>query len=260
MLYEVGADALESLIATDISVFTFVKHYQLLLVFNTHLPAFRDSRVRRAFNPAVNRKEMIADGLKVTVPSSGLIWPNHWALQPDNSAFLFDSREAFGTLRQRKIKFVCLVTPEFERVALVLKRQLEAVGVEMNLREISLENLDGILLKGDFEAVLTEFISAPSLFRVYRLWHSRGLFQGHGDRLMGPLDRIRFSTSDDDYRAVNGLQEAVLQDPPAVFLAWSERARAVNRRFDVHVEPGRDILTTLRLWRPTNDFQSVGRN
>src|SRR5207247_5729894 len=33
MLYEVGADALESLTgATDISVFTFVKRYQLLLV------------------------------------------------------------------------------------------------------------------------------------------------------------------------------------------------------------------------------------
>jgi hypothetical protein len=56
------------------------------------------------------------------------------------------------------------------------------------------------------------------------------------------------------------LQEVAVEDPPAVFLAWGQRARAVSRRFEVHVEPGRDILTTLRLWRPTNDRQYVGRN
>jgi peptide/nickel transport system substrate-binding protein len=265
MLYEVGADALESLSgATDISVFTFVRHYQLLLVFNTHLPAFREPGIRRALNLAVNRNEVISDGLNGHgTASSGLIWPNYWALQQGHSTLSFNSREASATLRVRKIKFVCLVPPEFERVALVLKRQLEAVGVEMTLREISLENLDEALLKGDFDAVLTELVSGPSLFRVYRVWHSQGELRGKfgNDHLDAALDRIRFSASDDDYQvAVRDFQEVVVQDPPAVFLAWSERARAVNRRFNVHVEPGRDILATLRLWRPTNDFQSVGRN
>jgi MarR-like DNA-binding transcriptional regulator SgrR of sgrS sRNA len=265
MLFEVGADALESLTgATDVSVFTFVKHYQLLLVLNTQLPMFRQAGVRRALNLAANRNEVIADGLNGHgVASSGLIWPNYWALQPGHPAFSFDPREASGTLKLRKIKFVCLVPPEFERVALVLKRELEAVGVEMNLREISLENLDEALVKGDFDAVLTELVSGPSLFRVYRVWHSQGELRGKigSDHLDAALDRIRFSASDDDYQvAIRDFQQAVVQDPPAVFLAWSERARAVNRRFDVHVEPGRDILATLRLWRPTNDFQSVGRN
>ena len=31
-------------------------------------------------------------------------------------------------------------------------------------------------------------------------------------------------------------------------------------RFAVPVEPGRDILTTLRLWRPADELQYVGRN
>ena len=265
MLYEVGLDALESLTgATDVSVFTFVRHYQVLLIFNTDLSMFREAMIRRAFNQAINRDDVIAGGLNGHgLPSAGLVWPNHWAFQTDKATPSFDSRKASATLRPRKIKFVCLVPPELERTALVLKRQLEAVGVEMNLRETSLENLDSVLLKGEFDAVLTEFISGPSLFRVYRLWHSQGLLQGHvgNGHLDDALDRIRFSTSDDEYQiAVRGFQEAVVQDPPAIFLAWSERARAVNRRFDVQVEPGRDILTTLRLWRPTNDFQSVGRN
>ena len=49
------------------------------------------------------------------------------------------------------------------------------------------------------------------------------------------------------YRAgVAAFQRAIVDDPPAIFLAWSERARAVSTRFDVPVEPGRDILSTLR--------------
>jgi hypothetical protein len=207
---------------------------------------------------------VIADGLNGHgVASSGLIWPSYWALQPNNPPLPFNSHRASEILRPLKIKFVCLVPPEFERVALVLKRQLEAVGVEMDLRETSLEHLDEAILKGDFDTVLTEFVSAPSVFRVYRIWHSQSVFQGHvgNAHLDDALDRIRFSTSDDEYQvAVRAFQASVIEDPPAVFLAWSERARAVNQRFDVHIEPGRDILTTLRLWRPTGDFQNVGRN
>jgi peptide/nickel transport system substrate-binding protein len=265
MLYEVGADALESLTgATDISVFTFVKRYQLLLVFNNNLPIFREARVRRALNLAVDRNQVIADGLHGHgIPSTGLIWPNYWALRPDNSTFPVDPRAASGTLKLLKLKFVCLVPSEFERVALVLKRQLEAVGVEMDLRETSLESLDEALLTGGFDAVLTEFISGPSIFRLYYVWHSQGLFKGSvgNHRLDESLDRIRFSKSDDEYQAaVRDFRETGIQDPPAVFLAWSERARAVSNRFKVQIEPGRDVLTTLRLWRPAGDVQSVRRN
>jgi hypothetical protein len=98
---------------------------------------------------------------------------------------------------------------------------------------------------------------------VYRAWHSQSDFGANigNDRVDAALDRVRFATSDDEYQvAVRDFQGAVRQDPPAVFLAWSERARAVSRRFDVPVEPGRDILTTLRLWRPSSDLQFAGPN
>ncbi|OFW30199.1 MAG: hypothetical protein A3G76_14370 [Acidobacteria bacterium RIFCSPLOWO2_12_FULL_65_11] len=133
----------------------------------------------------------------------------------------------------------------------------------MELREISLETLDQDLLAGNFDAVLTEFISGPSFFRVYAVWHSRGLLRGSvgNDHVNAALDLVRHATSDNEYRAaIAGFQEAVKDDPPAVFLAWSQRARAVNRRFDVVAEPGRDILTTLRLWRPVVGDLTVNRN
>ncbi len=65
------------------------------------------------------------------------------------------------------------------------------------------------------------------------------------------LDSIRHAADDDAYRAgVAAFQRALADNPPAIFLAWSERARAVSTVFDVEVEPGRDPLSTLRLWRP----------
>jgi hypothetical protein len=75
------------------------------------------------------------------------------------------------------------------------------------------------------------------------------------------LDQIRHARSDNDYRsAVATFQKLAVEEPPAIFLAWSERARAVSRRFDVAPEPGRDILTTLRLWRPVAGDKIASRN
>ncbi|MDO8793799.1 MAG: ABC transporter substrate-binding protein [Vicinamibacterales bacterium] len=264
MLYEVSPDALESLAgANNVSLFTFVRRYQLLVFFNTDIPVFRDATVRRALNLAIDRDNLIAEGLKGHgVPSSGLIWPNYWAFQRP-STISFDLQAADTTLRARRISFVCLVAPEFERVALVVKRQLETVGVDMRLREAPMENLMEALVKRDFDALLADTISGPSLFRIYRAWHSQGSLGGGvgNNHLDSALDLIRFAESDAEYRtAVDEFDKAVTQDPPALFLAWGERARAVSRRFDVPVEPGRDVLTTLRLWRPANDFQYVDRN
>ena len=46
------------------------------------------------------------------------------------------------------------------------------------------------------------------------------------------FDQINASANDDEYRAgVAALQRAIYEDPPAIFIAWSERARAVSTRF-----------------------------
>jgi len=64
---------------------------------------------------------------------------------------------------------------------------------------------------------------------------------------------VRYAASDDDnLNGITAFQQAVDDDPPAIFLAWMERARAVSKRFVVPAaEPGRDVLSTLRLWKPS---------
>jgi len=113
--------------------------------------------------------------------------------------------------------------------------------------------------------MLVDPISGPSMFRSYRSWHSGGsaAIKPIESRLIdAALDRVRHAASDDEYRAgVTAFQQAIVDDPPAIFLAWGERARAVSRRFDVPVpEDGRDVLSTLRMWRPAPRQQIASRN
>jgi hypothetical protein len=53
------------------------------------------------------------------------------------------------------------------------------------------------------------------------------------------------------------LQRALIDDPPALFLVWNERSRAVNSRFQVVEEPGRDPLHTIWQWTENTDRRPV---
>jgi hypothetical protein len=96
------------------------------------------------------------------------------------------------------------------------------------------------------------------------MWRSGGLGHTGGNgtpALDVALDRIRYATNDEEYRAaVEGFQNATIEDPPGIFLVWPERARAVSRRFTVPVQAGLDILPTLRMWRPVNAEKAASRN
>jgi ABC-type transport system substrate-binding protein len=117
---------------------------------------------------------------------------------------------------------------------------------------------------GDFDAWLADAGTGPTLLRTYNFWHSGGAYNwGHysNREVDRTLDSIRHAATDDEYKAgVAAFQRAVVDDPPAIFLAWSERARAVSTRFEVPAEPGRDILSTLRLWHPASPLPPGGAN
>jgi peptide/nickel transport system substrate-binding protein len=267
MLYEVSADAMDSLTgATAVSISSFTRPYQYVIAFNRRSPTLQSPEVRRALNAAIDRTGFVRDGLDGRgAPSLGPIWPQHWAFTPDLPRFDFAPGDAAQGLAAAQssssgsvaLRFKCLVPRDQERRALLVKRQLEMVGVEMEIEEVSPDRLLQALSDSSYEAIFLDMISGPSLFRVYQWWHSSGsLNPGSlgGGSIDVALDRIRYANSDDAYRlAVAAFQRAVVDNPPGIFLAWSERTRAVSRRFDVPMESGRDILTTLRLWRPSTD-------
>jgi ABC-type oligopeptide transport system substrate-binding subunit len=147
-------------------------------------------------------------------------------------------------------------------MALVVKRQLAAIGVDMSVEEVGMQSIREALQNRHYDAVLTEMVSGPSLLRLYRMWHSGGVAGATSPSIDAALDRVRYAATDDEYmNGISAFQQAVVDDPPAIFLAWIERARAVSKRFTVPaVEPGRDIMSNLRLWRPSGVAQQASRN
>jgi peptide/nickel transport system substrate-binding protein len=270
VLYEVGADALDSLTsAKNVAVFTHTRTTQHVLAFNTKSGALRSLEVRRALLKAIDFEAFIQDAFEGRAKrSTGAVWPDHWALSKQSPIPRFEPEAAAAVFERfeggNRLRFTCLVRSDLERVGLVMKRQLEAFGIEMVIKEASLADIFKAIESGDFDAAILELIGGPSVFRLYEMWHSQGGWNPGGLGSAGvdaAFDKVRFSTNESEYRAaVEVLQQSVIDDPPGVFLGWGERTRAVSRRFEVAAEPGRDILTTLRLWRPSNAQQVVGRN
>jgi peptide/nickel transport system substrate-binding protein len=277
MLWDVGTDALDSLeTSTNVSMFTYTRRYQYILAFNSTSDVFQSRQVRRALNMAIDKKALVREALNGRgLVSSGPVWPHNSAFRADFPAFRVDTQSAAATLsnkrgtarRAGRLHFTCLVPPDAvnERIALVLKRQLAAVDVDMSVEETSMNLIVDAMKNRRFEAALIEGVSGPTLLRPYQLWHSKGARNpgGLGSATMDvALDSIRHANSDDEYlRAVANFQQTIVDDPPAVFLAWIQRSRAVSKRFIVPpTEPGRDIMATLRLWKPATEAPRTGHN
>jgi peptide/nickel transport system substrate-binding protein len=266
MLYEVGAEAAPSMRdATTISTFAFTRPYQYMVLINGRLPKFRPPAVRRALNSAIDRAEVVREGFDgQAIAADGLVWPQNWAFNPTVPRVKFDPESAAKIFKSGPaLTFTCLVPTDYERVALVVQRQLAAVGVTMKVEATTPDKAFQALRTPTYEAVLADPVGGPSLWRTYQPWHSgsESLGMVGSPRLDSALDTVRAAASDDDYRAaVEKLQRLTFDDPPAIYLAWGQRSRAISKRFDVPVEPGRDILSTLRLWKPAAGAQTASRN
>jgi len=268
MLWEVAPEALSSLENTSsISTFAFTRRYQYLLVLNSDAPSLKAVARRRALTYAIDTTAVVRNALESHgVPSTGPLWPRHWAVPADSPKFVFDPVKATSLLHGERLKLSCLIPPDapFERLALEVKRQLGAVGVDLMPEEVSYDEISERAAKRDYEALLIELISGPTLVRPYLVWHSNGPFNWgrFGNATIdAALEQVRHTSTDDQMRAaVAGIQRAFIDDPAAVFLAWSVRARAVSKRFDVQAEEGRDVLSTMRLWRPAGGVSQASRN
>ncbi len=265
MLYEVDVDALDSLQSSnDVAVYSFIRHYQYVLTFNPRAQALARADVRRGLNALIDRDALIRIALGGHgVPSTGPVPPSHWALDPSAPRIHYDPQLG-KPLAARHLKFSCLVPADsvYERIALDVKQQLAAAGVDMSIHEATQQETIDAIQKGNFEAVLVDPIGAPTLFRSYRQFYSAIPFASKprgSAAIDAALETINHALTDEQYRAgVTAFQQAIVNDPPVLFLAWGERARAVSRKFDVVTEErGRDILINLRLWRPAGTQEIV---
>ena len=272
VLHEVSRDAADFVEAeSTVNAYSFPYPYYIPLVFNVRHPVLRRAEVRRALTEAVDREAIVKDALRGRGrPAYGPLWPEHWAytarppspsFQPATARLRLDSaglpvRKDLSGAMPSRFAFTCLVyadDPRFERVALMVQKQLAEIGVDMRLEPIKQADLAQRTSTGDFDAFLIQ-MAGRSLSWVYTFWHSpadaRLMMTGY-TAADSVLDRIRRSTSDAEIQAgVGDLTRVFEEDPPAIFLAWQVQSRAVSTRFDVRPEPNRDILANIWQWRP----------
>jgi ABC-type transport system substrate-binding protein len=157
-----------------------------------------------------------------------------------------------------RFRFTCLLPENFavwQRIALEIQRDLFDIGVDMQFKIVPFEQFNTLVGSGQFEAVFLDLISGPTPARPYIWWRStrnfKGLYNVFGyenadvERLFETLLR---STNEAAIRsATSNLQRTLYDDPPAIFVAWDTRARAISRRF-VWPNDGRDPMWSLWKW------------
>ena len=283
MVTDVPPEAVEFIQNDDIQVISFPRGYQFLVAFNSMVPLFRSTAVRRALNSAVNREALIANVLQGNgAPATGPIWPEHWAYDRTIQPFGYDPRGAISMLEgagfttisvdssskrpPARLRFTCLLPANFallERIGLEVQKQLYDIGVDMQFETVPIDEYNTRIRDGRFEAVLVDMISGPTFGRPFLFWRSARQFKGlnvfgyENADTERQFQILRASLNEAAIRsATPRLQRALLEDPPALFLAWNERARAVRRRYDVG-NSDRDPLFTIWQWTENTDRRIV---
>jgi peptide/nickel transport system substrate-binding protein len=274
-LHEVSREAADFVEAESaVRSYSLLRPYHVAVVFNLRHPVLARRDVRVALNEAVDRDAVVRDAMRGRgVPADGPIWPSHWAyssarrsyshnpdaarLRLEAAGLHVDRQRSAGHMNSR-FRFTCLVPADdtrFERIALVVQRQLFEVGVDMDIQAVPVLDMVKRAANGDFDAFLFEMTSGRTLSWVYRFWHSpfEGLSPGMRTGYSGadaPLDRLRLAQTDDETRiAVSDLQRVFYDDPPAIFLAWPRETRAVDALFHVPYLSDRDVESNVRQWR-----------
>lgn len=270
-LHEVNREAIEFMEAGgSIKSYPLLRPYVVPLVFNMSHPVLRHREVRLALNEAIDREEIVSNGMRGHGQiAEGPFWPHHWAYSsarqppvhnPQAAMLRLDAagmrvREAKPGRMPSRFRFVCLVRagdPRFERIALIVQRQLSEIGVDMEVQAIPLADFETRARAGDFDAFILELASFRTLSFPYLWWHTPSV-SGYSAADKA-LDRMKTARAEQDVRAaVADVMRIMRADPPAVFLAWPREARAADASFDIPYQTDRDVfgqLTEIRLARP----------
>ena len=274
VVVDLPQDTVELVRNGSVQIFAFPRPYQYVIAFNLRLPKFADPRVRQALNMAIDREAIVADVLKGSgAPSTGPVWHRHWAADSSGSAVPFAPRRAEALLQEAGLKVIpssdprlaparlrltCLVPEGFivyEHLALEVQRQLSEIGVDIRFDVQQLDTYEERLQVHDFEAVMVDISSGFGLSRASVFWRSprrpdtRDTFAYENPETEMLFEQLRSATNDGAVRSVTQrIQEAFRRNPPAIFLAWNERARTFRGDFQIKNQPGTDPLPRLWEW------------
>jgi len=287
MVTEVNSDSVEFLQgATGFVTYSSLRPFYIPLVFSLRHPILKNPEVRRALAEAIDRDEIVRQAMRGHGQvADDPLWPYNWAYTPATRRHEFNPAGAAARLdaagfpvrpaaqadmMPSRFRIRCLFwskDAQYERIALMLQRQLGIVGVDLVLEPVEEQDLQRRMKSGDFETYMYRLASGKAFNTTYRFWHSAGGIQNTGyTGVDDVLSRLRSSQSDSQAQtdsevrvAVADLRQRFYEDVPAAFIAWVEATRAVASGFDVGDANDPEMLANLWHWTVAKPTQKASR-
>jgi peptide/nickel transport system substrate-binding protein len=274
VLHEVSRDAAPFIEAeSSVRTYPMLRSYVQAIFFNVRHPVLARRDVRQALSYAIDRDALVRDVMRGRGErADGPVWKYHWAYSTTQRTYDYNpelarvkldtagfsvrtEEEKAGARMPSRFRFTCLLMgndSRYERIALVMQKQLYQIGVDMQIEAVPADELMQRMSTGRFDALFADLISGRSLTWLYRQWHSSPVQPGKLNTgytsADAALDRLRETHTEGDVKgAVGSLQQIFYDDPPGLFVSWSQTSRAVSAQIQVPYESNMDVVG--RLWR-----------
>ena len=241
------------------------------IIFNLEDPIFKDIKVRKALDHALDKNSIIANQLKGhSKICTGPFGVNSWAYNPQFQPNPYDTNRAEELLAQagwrdtdndglldkdgKPFKFVLTVpnlSDGLRRIALAIKAQFMKIGVKVELVNAD----DTKLYNTQFQAILSMIITGADPDYVHRSWHSESTdmnLASYKNRFVDELLEKGRQTMDQEKRKAiyHKLHAAIHDDYPAIFLASGCEFIGSRYRFrDTKFSSPIHFLTTMKDWQ-----------
>jgi len=231
--------------------------FYYLVAFNLKEPRFKDRRVRQALNYAINKEEIVAKVLKGQGrTAAGTIYPGSWAFDSNVAPYPYNPKKALTLLSAAGWKdhdgdhFLDKGGKPFyftihvnsgddikQKTLLVIQQQLLDIGIRVKVVLFDATDPD-FLFRKQFDAHFPELLAKGDPDINYKFWHSSQIDGGFNvssyrngavDRL---LDEGRTEFDSEKRKAVySKFQKEMHDNPPGVFLFWTNYLVGVQKRF-----------------------------
>lgn len=242
----------------DIKTYSYLKPLYYIMTFNLRNEILKDKRVRQALNYAIDKERIIKEVLKEEgIVSNGPIYPGSWAYDKEIPSYPYNPKRAIELLKAvrwidhdgdhildkggKNFEFTLYINEGDnlkERAALIIQGQLLDIGIKTRVKAFKATFLLDFLFQKKFDAIFQELLAAPDPDINYKWWHSSQIENGFNwfsyknqeiDRL---LDQGRATLDKEERRRIYyRFQEEILDDPPGIFLFWSNYLVGVHKRF-----------------------------
>lgn len=215
---------------------------------NLRNPALSNLSVRQAIAYAINRDAINAAVYEhLAANATGPVIPTSWGYEPNVPVYNYDPTKAkqllasAGQTQALQFKLTTLNSPQFTQMATILKQQLDAVGIKIDITPLENTVLVGQVVKGEYGDMLLGFGWGQQMDPLQHMYRQ---FLTDNEPPNG-YDFVYYSTpkldtilkaanveSDHDKRKslISDAQKIVAADVPYVFLFTVPEFWAVSKK------------------------------